>query len=55
MIVYGGMVKWCCCNRNEWWNWLVDYIPAGQSRIYRYQYINAANSNTPILHGWRLG
>jgi hypothetical protein len=54
VIRYGNMVKWCCLNRQEWWNWLVDYIPPGQSRVYEYQFIHAANSTAPILHGWRL-
>jgi len=55
VIRYEGMVKWCCCNRKEWWNWLVDYIQPGQSRVYKYQFIHAANSTAPILHSWRLG
>jgi hypothetical protein len=55
VIRFGEIVKWCCCSRNESWNWLVDYIPAGQSRVYRYQFIHAANSTAPILHSWRLG
>lgn len=55
VIRYDDAAKWCCCNRKEWWNWLVDYIPPGQSRIYKYQFIHAANSTAPILHSWRLG
>ncbi len=55
VINYLGTVKWCCRNANEWWNWLVDDIPAGQSRTYEYQFIHAANSYAPIIHGWRLG
>lgn len=55
VVNYLGTVKWCCCNAYEWWNWLVDDIPAGASRTYQYQFMHAANSYAPVLHGWRLG
>jgi hypothetical protein len=55
VVRFGNLVKWCCLNRKEWWNWLVDYIPAGQSRVYKYQFIHAANSTAPVLHGWQSG
>lgn len=54
VINFNGTVKWSDprhnAEKNEWWNWLEDSIPANTSRIYQYQFIHAANGYSPVLH-----
>lgn len=45
--------NWINLVSGQRWNWLTDTaLAAGASRTYSYEYIQAANSNSPSLHAW---
>jgi len=52
VIKFGNTAYWINLN-DKCWNWLTeDSLAANASKTYSYEYIQAAQSNSPSIHSW---
>lgn len=53
VIKFGNTAYWINLTTDKCWNWLTeDSLAANASKTYNYEYIQAAQSNSPSIHSW---